>query len=88
MKQFVTSVLLIGALCVGMAALTSRPVAAADDTQTLLQADHAFVQTVAKRGQDSIGCNFRLTFLMDGGRWKYPDEGAGASNSSHADAWL
>ena len=49
MKQFVTSALLIGALCVGMAAvLTSRPVAAADDEQTVLQADHTLLQAIGK----------------------------------------
>ena len=63
MKQFVTSALLIGALCVSMAALTSRPVVAADVDQTLLQADRAFVQAVAKGDKTALGAILDPRFL-------------------------
>lgn len=68
MKQFVTSALLIGALCVGMAALTSWPVAAAGEDQTVLQADHAFAQALAKQDKKALGAILDSNFL-----WTDPD---------------
>jgi hypothetical protein len=67
-KQFVTSALLIGALCVGMAALTSWPVAAAGEDQTVLQADHAFAQALAKQDKKALGAILDSNFL-----WTDPD---------------
>src|ERR1700687_1155173 len=56
MKQLATSVLLIGALCVGMAAaLTSRSAAAANDEQAVLRADHALFQAIAKADKSGTG---------------------------------
>jgi hypothetical protein len=63
MKQFVTSALLIGTLCVGMAALTSGPVAAAGENQIVLQADHAFTQAVAKQDKKALGAILDSNFL-------------------------
>lgn len=68
MKQFVTSALLIGALCVGMTALTSWPVAAAGEDQTVLQADHAFAQALAKQDKKALGAILDSNFL-----WTDPD---------------
>jgi hypothetical protein len=67
-KQFVTSALLIGALCVGVAALTSWPVAAAGEDQPVLQADHAFAQALAKQDKKALGAILDSNFL-----WTDPD---------------
>lgn len=55
MKRFLTHALVIGIVCGGtVAALTSRPVAAADDDQAVLQADHALLQAIGKADKTAV----------------------------------
>jgi len=68
MKQCFTSALLMGLLCVGMAALTSGPVAAVDEAPAVLQADHAFAQALAKQDKKALGTILDSNFL-----WTDPD---------------
>jgi len=60
MKRFLTIAFMIAILCCGtLAALTSRPVAAADveknDEQAVLRADHALLQGIAKADKSGTG---------------------------------
>jgi hypothetical protein len=68
MKQFVTSALLVGMLCVGMAALTSGPVAAVNEAPAVLQADKTFAQALAKKDKKELGTILDSNFL-----WTDPD---------------
>jgi hypothetical protein len=64
MKRFVANALVIGVLCAAaMAALTSRPVAAADDDEAVVQSDHAFVAAVGKADKAAIGKLLDANFL-------------------------
>jgi hypothetical protein len=55
MRRFVTNSLVMGFFWAGtIAALTSGPVAAADDEKSVLQADHSLVQAVAKGDKKAV----------------------------------
>jgi hypothetical protein len=55
MRRFVTRALAIGILFGILAALTCKQAAAAGDDVVVLQADHAFVQAIAKSDKASLG---------------------------------
>ena len=56
MRRFATHALVIAIVCGGiLAALTSRLVTAADDEQTVLQADHALLQAIGKADKTGMG---------------------------------
>ncbi len=56
MRPSAAHALAIGVLIGGLsAALTSRPVSAADDEQAVLQADHALVQAIGKADKAAVG---------------------------------
>jgi hypothetical protein len=56
MKRFLTSALVIGSVCGGVvAARTGRPVAAADDSQEVLRANHALEQALGKADKTAVG---------------------------------
>jgi hypothetical protein len=66
MKRFITNSLVLGILCAGtIAALASRPVAAADDEKAVLQADHALAEALGKADKTAVGAlldeNFEWT---------------------------
>lgn len=56
MKRIVTNTFVIAIMCVGMLAmLVSRPVAAANDEQAVLRADHALLQAIGKADKTAMG---------------------------------
>jgi hypothetical protein len=56
MKRIVTNTFVIAIMCVGMLAmLASRPVAAANDEQAALRADHALLQAIGKADKAAMG---------------------------------
>jgi hypothetical protein len=64
MKRFVAYTLVMGVACGGMvAALTSRPVAAADDDDAVVQSDHAFVEAIGKADKAALGKLLDVNFM-------------------------
>lgn len=66
MKRFIANSLVLGILCAGtIAALASRPVAAAEDEKAVLQADHALMEALGKADKTTVGAlldeNFEWT---------------------------